>query len=654
MIHYRCGLVVLLLSLSVLRADAQDVTLHVDAGQRLHPISRYLTGACIEDVNHEIYGGIDSQMVFGESFQEPPPPPLDNRERSAVSGMWRPFSKGSAKLEAGIERERPFVGAQSQRIALTGGSGEAGIENQGLNRWGMAFVANKPFEGYVWLRSRDPQDVFVALESRDGSRVFAETRLQVTGSNWQRIDFRLTPDTTDPHGRFAIKLKTPGSVVVGHAFLQPGQWGRFHGLPLRRDVVEGLIEQGITVLRYGGSMVNERAYRWKNMVGPRDRRPSYAGRWYPYSSNGWGILDFLDLCEAAGFLGIPAFNMNETPEDLADFIEYVNGSAETTPGGRKRAADGHPKRYAQRYMELGNEERVDEKYFENFAPRARAIWAKDPDVILVVGDFVYARPIVNPMKFSGAESGITSLIGHQRILELARQNGREVWFDVHIGTDGPDTSNDLKALASYVDALQKVSGGAKHKVVVFEFNAGNHQLRRALANAIAIGTIARDGRIPIATSANCLQPDRQNDNGWDQGLLFLNPSQVWLQPPGYVTQMVSRNFQPQLVKADVRGGEGRLDVTAASSQDGKTLVLQVVNLAPGPAAVRLQLAGIGPLKPAAVREELSGPLDAVNPADETQRIRPRRTAWKHGMRNGSTSCTFPAHSFTILRFETAS
>ena len=32
-------------------------------------------GACLEDVNHEVYGGLYSQMVFGESFQEPPTPP---------------------------------------------------------------------------------------------------------------------------------------------------------------------------------------------------------------------------------------------------------------------------------------------------------------------------------------------------------------------------------------------------------------------------------------------------------------------------------------------------------------------------------------------------------------------------------------------------
>src|SRR4051794_37198735 len=46
--------------------------IRVDATGPGRPVSRYLTGACIEDVNHEIYGGLYSQMVFGESFQEPP------------------------------------------------------------------------------------------------------------------------------------------------------------------------------------------------------------------------------------------------------------------------------------------------------------------------------------------------------------------------------------------------------------------------------------------------------------------------------------------------------------------------------------------------------------------------------------------------------
>ena len=54
-------------------AAAQEAEVVVHANQVSHRVSRYLTGACIEDVNHEIYGGLYSQMIFGESFQEPPP-----------------------------------------------------------------------------------------------------------------------------------------------------------------------------------------------------------------------------------------------------------------------------------------------------------------------------------------------------------------------------------------------------------------------------------------------------------------------------------------------------------------------------------------------------------------------------------------------------
>ena len=129
-------------------------------------------------------------------------------------------------------------------------------------------------------------------------------------------------------------------MTVGYAFLQPGEWGRFKGLPVRKDVAEGLIDQGITVLRQGGCMANAPEYRWKKMIGPREHRPPYTGWWYPHSSNGWGIFDFLNFCEAAGFLAIPDVNMGETPQDMADFIEYVNGPAEQRVGSQARRATG--------------------------------------------------------------------------------------------------------------------------------------------------------------------------------------------------------------------------------------------------------------------------------------------------------------------------
>jgi hypothetical protein len=805
-------------------AAGQEARIRVRADRPGPDVSRHMTGVCIEDVNHEIYGGISSQMVFGEGFQEPPAtmiegftayggawsaeggvvrapagdgprlvakgPPLgtgavsvqvrfpdhapgraglivkvnntgagaerfsgyevaldpgrrrlvfgrhlgnwepihdvpcdvpvdrwidlavrmidaglevrvddrpvlafEDRERplaagavglrtwrreadfrgftvtrgatreelafravdphgpGGVSGMWGAVRRGSATGSYALEAERPFAGSQSQRITFEGGDGAIGIENRGLNRRGMSFVAGKPYEGYLWIRADKPAEVHVAAESGDGHRTHAEAVLAARGPEWTRYDFTLTPAEDDEAGRLAVTLRGPGSVVLGHAFLQAGPWGRFRGLPTRRDVAEGLIRQGVTVMRLGGLMINADGYRWKQMIGPRDRRPPYTGYWYPHSSNGWGIFEFLDLCEAAGFLPVVDLNLDETPQDLADFVAYANGPADGE-WGRRRARDGHPEPYRLKYLELGNEEAVDEAYWRRFKPRAEAIWAADPQVVLIVGDFEYRRPITDPDRVEGAPR-ITSLAAHRKILELARAHGREVWFDVHIWNQNPrDARGRLAALASFDAALARLSPGAVYRLCVLEENATNHAVRRAVAHGETVdGLLRMGGRIRIVCAANALQPDGQNDNGWDQGLLFLNPSRAWLQPPGYVTQMIARHFQPRVVDASVTGDDGDLDVTATRSDDGATLVLQVANLGEKPRSSRIALEGFAPARPAARLEELVGPLDATNPAEDPTRITPRQAEWRPTFVDGAARYTFPPHSFTVLRFE---
>jgi alpha-L-arabinofuranosidase len=398
-------------------------------------------------------------------------------------------------------------------------------------------------------------------------------------------------------------------------------------------------------------MVNHPEYRWKKMIGPRDRRPPTAGTWYRYSSNGWGILDFLDLCEAAGFLGIPAFNMGESPRDMADFIEYVNGPADSE-WGRKRVADGHPAPYNLRRLELGNEERIDEKYFETFRKLAEEIWARDAKITLVVGDFMYNKPITDPERISGAASGITSLAGHRKILELAKKHGREVWFDVHLDTDGPGASGSLQVLPGYVEALERIADGAKHKVAIFELNSGNHALKRALGNAVALNALARLGdRIAVVCSANGLQVDGQNDNGWDQGLLFMNPRTVWPQPPYFVTRLFAAAAGKEVVKAEAKSPGGVLDVAAVRAADGKLLQIQVVNVGAGPVEATLRLEGFRPAGAVAKVVEVSGKLDATNTAARPRQVIPQEKEWRHGLEDGGARYTFPAYSLTVLRLE---
>jgi hypothetical protein len=293
---------------------------------------------------------------------------------------------------------------------------------------------------------------------------------------------------------------------------------------------------------------------------------------------------------------------------------------------------------------------VDEAYFKKFKPLAEAIWQVDPDIVLVVGDFDYRERIKDPFKFGGTSSGISTLAAHQQILQLAKKHGREVWFDVHVWTDGPRPDATLPATFSFIDALEKLADGAKFKVAVFELNANSHGMRRALANALAIQAIERDGRIAVVASANALQPDGQNDNGWDQGLLFLNPSQVWLQPPGYVTQLFSRHYQPQAVPCRLTGTDA-IDVTVKLSKDGKTLVLHVVNPTDRAVPAEIALSGYAPTKKEARVVELAGPLTATNTAVRPKAVVPQERRWEHDQKGGKAVYEFPPHSVTVITWE---
>ena len=388
---------------------------------------------------------------------------------------------------------------------------------------------------------------------------YAETRLDVAAGDWQRLDFTLNPNASDKAGRFALALKQPGSIVLGHAFLQPGEWGRFKGLPGPPRRGRGLIDQGITVLR-----VRRLDGQQRRLPVEEDDRAARS----PAALFGHVVSRIHRTAGAFSTSWISARRpvsstsrrstwtkrrrtwptSSSTPRELAD-----------SEWGRKRSRR-RPSESPTSCATWNSATRSGwtRTYAAKFEALAKAIWAKDRDVILVVGDFAYGQPIRDPMNFTGAASKITSLAGHRKILALAREHGREVWFDVHIGTEGPGPSGEPQGAAVVSSTRwQRSPTGQSTRSWCSSTTPQNHAVRRALGNALATNVIERDGRLPIVTSANCLQPDGQNDNGWDQGLLFLNPSQVWLQPPGYVTQMLARNYLPQLVTCEVTGNAGQ-------------------------------------------------------------------------------------------------
>ena len=60
----------------------------------------------------------------------------------------------------------------------------------------------------------------------------------------------------------------------------------------------------------------------------------------------------IDMCNALGIEPVITTTETTTAKEFADLVEYCHGDA-TTPMGKKRVADGHPKTYDVKYFELG-------------------------------------------------------------------------------------------------------------------------------------------------------------------------------------------------------------------------------------------------------------------------------------------------------------
>ena len=624
------------------QSSPKECAIEVNANSVIANISPYLAGMHTEDVNHGFYGGLYSQMIFGEAFQEP------QRHQPGISGMWASLNKGSASASFQINTNNPFKGIQSQVINFLDGKGEIGIENRGLNRWGMSFESGQEYEGVLYLRSSGSVLVYAALESGDGATVYAETSFQASSTNWTRYSFKLTPNGTATAGRFAIKLKERGAIDVGYAFLQPGEWGRFKGLPVRKDLADLLVAQKINFLRHGGSMVTcEKAffsgknlpthYRWQDMIGLRDLRPiTNDGFWHKWFSNGWGIFEFLQLCENAGIEPVVDLNLfNDTAASIADFMDYLQGPV-STPYGAKRAEDGHPAPYRLKYLQLGNENAINQVYVDKFKELATVIWSKDPKMVLVMGDFFY--------------DGKKALPFHKQLLDFAKANNKPIYFDCH-------TSDLTASLEKYYDRLRvENSAGADFKVANLEHGFGplRHDLSRALTVAHAINEREKLGdKIEISCSSNTFQADKNNDDRWDIGAIFYNAQKAWAQPAYYVTQMVQNHYMPHAVAATSSLPDSVLDVSAKKSADGKTLVLQVVNLgSKQPVRARIALEGFVPTLPTMWVTELhADDPSAGNTASEPLAIVPVGSEVPHGIKNKGFSYTFGANSFTILKLK---
>lgn len=529
-----------------------------------------------------------------------------------ISNQWDAYQTGDVKADYTLDTKDAYNGKNAQIIELISGKGVVGIANSSLNRWGIAVRKGQKFQGRLYLKSDNYKGmVTVALQSADGKTEYARQQISGLSNQWKKYPFNLTSNAADKQARLIVSISQPGKVKIDQVTLTTTGKDQFKGLPMRNDIGQAMVDQKLTFLRYGGTMINAPEYRFKKMIGDPDKRPPYRGHWYRYSTNGFGIEEFLKYCEAAGFTASFAVNIEETPEDMADMIEYLNGPV-TSKWGKVRAQNGHPKPYNVKYIGIGNEEvlfngdRADEydHYIERFNLLHDAIKSKDASVKLV--NTAWWRP-----DSPSIEKVFKAL------------DGKADYWDYHPWADALTSGETVAAeLKQMKELFLKWNPNTTMKCAIFEENGNTHNMERVLGHVTLQNAVRRMGDFVLTScAANALQPYLQNDNGWDQGQVFFTPSQVWGMPPYYAQQMASENHLPLLVNSEVTGANGKLDVTATRSKDGKRVVLHVANIGDKPIATKLDIKGLSNMK-RVNSITLAGGLKDKNTPEEPKRFIP--------------------------------
>jgi alpha-L-arabinofuranosidase len=127
------------------------------------------------------------------------------------------------------------------------------------------------------------------------------------------------------------------------------------GEGFRLDVLEAVRGLAPTTIRYpGGNFVS--GYHWRDGVGPRAERPiRYEHAWKTVETNQVGTHEFIAYCRRLDTTPYFCVNLgNGTPEEAADWLEYCNGTHDTTLT-RLRAANGAATPFAIPLWGLGNE-----------------------------------------------------------------------------------------------------------------------------------------------------------------------------------------------------------------------------------------------------------------------------------------------------------
>ncbi len=379
-------LAVALLVSSFASAQTQPVNTIIDASKTGAPISKYIYGQFLEHIGGIVNNGIWAEMLDDRKFYFPitlhPPaePAAQPGFRRAPLRHWTPI--GGDEFVT-LDSDKPYTGDHSPLVKLDKS------QPHGFLQSGLAVRNEKEYTGRIVLAGSPTAAVKVTLiwgkEAGDRQTV----AIPALGFAYRKFLVRFVAKGDSDDARLEIAGTGTGVFHVGAVSLMPAD--NIEGF--RREVIEALQQLHSGVYRFpGGNFVS--AHEWRNAVGDIDMRPPiYDPVWRAVQPNDVGTDEFVTLCRLLDVE--PYITVNAGFGDAwsaKELVEYTNGAV-TTPMGKWRAANGHPTPYNVKFWGIGNEPWGDyqmgamaiEQFELKHVMFAKAMRRVDPSIILIAG-----------------------------------------------------------------------------------------------------------------------------------------------------------------------------------------------------------------------------------------------------------------------------
>jgi len=329
-------------------AQVQPVRVIIDASKTGVPISKNIYGQFLEHIGGIVNNGIWAEMLDDRKFyypitSHPPTEPVSPAGfRRPPLRHWTPVGPDEFVT---MDSDQPYVGEHTPLVKLSPN------EAHGIQQNGLAVRQGKSYTGRIVLAGTPGVTVRVTLAWGDGASECQTIAIDKLGAEYSKIPLRFHAEGDSDNARLEIVGTGSGAFHVGAVSLMPAD----NVTGFRAEVIEALKQLHSGVYRWpGGNFVS--GHEWRDAIGDPDKRPPIMDPvWHAVQPNDVGTDEFMALCR---LLDVDAYiTVNAGFGDAwsaAQLVEYVNG-AETTPMGRLRAANGHPQPYHVKLWGIGNE-----------------------------------------------------------------------------------------------------------------------------------------------------------------------------------------------------------------------------------------------------------------------------------------------------------